>query len=96
MQSNLGKYWRLKMLPEDKKSLERIKTLKVRDDIPKDLGVAIEAFMHQAVIIGEYGLDHMPVEYMENLLKTFARYPEYCETFMEMVHILEENELVES
>ena len=84
------------MLAEDKKSLKRIKTLKVRDDIPKDLGVAIEAFIQQAVIIGEYDLDHMPVEYMENLLKTFARYPEYCETFMEMVKILEENELVES
>ena len=84
------------MLAEDKKSLKRIKTLKVRVDIPKDLGIAIEAFMQQAVIIGEYDLDHMPVEYMENLLKTFARYPEYCETFMEMVKILEENELVES
>ena len=96
MQSNLEKYWRLRMLAEDKKSLKRIKTLKVREDIPKDLGVAIEAFMQQAVIIGEYDLDHMPVEYMENLLKTFARYPEYCETFMEMVKILEENELIES
>ena len=60
------------MSPDDRKSLQRIKTLKVRDDIPKDLGIAIEAFMQQAVIIGEYGLDHMPVEYMENLLKTFA------------------------
>ena len=35
-------------------------------------------------------------QYMENLLKTFARYPEYCETMMEMVKILEENELIES
>ena len=96
MQSNLEIYWKLKMLPEDKKSLQRIKTLKVRDDIPKDLGIAIEAFMQQAVIIGEYELDHMPMEYMENLLKSFAKYPEYCETFMDMVKILEENELIES
>jgi hypothetical protein len=84
------------MSPDDRKSLKRIKTLKVRDDIPKDLGIAIEAFMKQAIIIGEYELDHMPIEYMENLLKTFARYPEYCETMMEMIEILEENELVES
>ena len=96
MQSNLEKYWRLRMLAEDKKSLLRIKTLKVRDDIPKDLGIAIEAFMQQVIIIGDYELDYMPVEYMENLLKTFARYPEYCETFMDMVKILEENELIES
>ena len=96
MQSNLEKYWRLRMLAEDKKSLLRIKTLKVRDDIPKDLGIAIEAFMQQVIIIGDYELDYMPVEYMENLLKTFARYPEYCETFMDIVKILEENELIES
>ena len=96
MQLNLGKYWRLKMSPEDRKSLQRIKTLKVRDDIPKDLGVAIKTFMQQAVIIGEYELDHMPMEYMENLLKTFAKYPEYCETFMDMVKILERNEIIES
>ena len=84
------------MSPEDKKHLQRIKTLKVREDIPKDLRIAILAFMEQAIIIGDYELDHMPVEYMENLLKTFARYPEYCETMMEMVKILEENELIES
>ena len=96
MQSNLEKYWRLRMLAEDKKSLLRIKTLKVRDDIPKDLGIAIEAFMQQAVIIGEYDLDHMPMEYMENLLKSFAKYPEYATTFMDMVEILEKNEIIES
>ena len=84
------------MLPEDKKSLQRMKTLKVREDIPKDLGVAIEAFMQQAIIIGEYELDHMPVEYMENLLKTFAKYPEYATTFMDMIEILEKNEIIES
>ena len=84
------------MLPEDKKSLQRIKTLKVRDDIPKDLGIAIEAFMQQAVIIGEYELDHMPMEYMENLLKSFAKYPEYATTFMDMVEILERNEIIEN
>ena len=94
MQLNLEKYWKLKMLSEDKKSLERIKTLKVREDIPKDLGVAIEAFMQQAIIINEYELDHMPMEYMENLLKSFAKYPEYCETFMDMVEILERDNII--
>ena len=96
MQLNLGKYWRLKMSPEDRKSLQRIKTLKVSDDIPKDLGVALKTFMQQAVIIGEYELDHMPMEYMENLLKVFAKYPEYATTFMDMIEILERNEIIES
>ena len=90
------KYWRLKMSPEDKKHLQRMKTLKVREDIPKDLGVAIETFMQQAVIIGEYELDHMPMEYMENLLVSFAKYPEYATTFMDMIEILEKNEIIEN
>ena len=84
------------MLPEDKKSLERIKTLKVRKDIPEDLGVAIQSFMQQAVIIGEYELDHMPMEYLENLLKTIAKYPEHSLLLMELIKILKESELVES
>ena len=84
------------MSPEEKKSLERIKTLKVREDIPKDLGVAIKTFMQQAVIIGEYELDHMPMEYLENLLKTIAKYPEHSLLLMELIKILKESELVES
>ena len=84
------------MSPEDKKHLQRMKTLKVREDIPKDLGVAIETFMQQAVIIGEYELDHMPMEYMENLLVSFAKYPEYATTFMDMIEILEKNEIIEN
>ena len=84
------------MSSEDKKSLERIKTLKVREDIPKDLGVAIEAFMQQAVIIGEYELDHMPMEYMENLLRALAKYPEHSMLFMDMIEILERDSIVEN
>ena len=84
------------MSPEDKKHLQRMKTLKVREDIPKDLGIAIEAFMKQAIIIGEYELDYMPIEYMENLLKTFEKYPEYATTFMDMIEILERNEIIEN
>ena len=83
------------MSPEDKNHLQRMKRLVVRDNIPYDLRIAIESFMKQAVIIGDYELDSMPVEYMENLLKTFARYPEYCETMLAMIKILEEYELIE-
>ena len=84
------------MLPEDKKHFERMKTLKIREDIPKELGIAIEAFMQQAIIIGEYELDYMPAEYMENLLKTLVKYPEHSILFMNMIEILERNEIIES
>jgi hypothetical protein len=84
------------MLPDNiKEELARMKTLKVSEDLPKDLRVAVETFIEQAVIVGEYELDHMPAEYMENLLKTIAKYPEHSLLLIELVQILEENELVE-
>lgn len=95
MQSNLVKYWKLKMSPTDKKQLDKLKTLKVRSDVPKDLGIAVESFMQQAIIIGEYELDHMPSEYMENLLRVLAKYPEHATLFMDMVDILERDNIIE-
>jgi len=95
MQLNLERYWKPKMLSEDKKELERLKALKVRSDVPKDLGIAVESFMQQAIIIGEYELDHMPSEYMENLLRVLAKYPEHATLFMDMVDILERDNIIE-
>lgn len=81
---------------KNKKELEKLKTLKVRDDIPKELSVAIESFMQQAVIVYEYGLDHMPSEYMENLLRELAKYPEHSMLFMDMIEILERENIIEN
>ena len=72
-----------------------MKNLKVREDIPEDLRIAIKSFIEQAVIVGEYELDHMPMEYMENLLKTVAKYPEHSLLLMELIKILKENEIID-
>ena len=64
------------MSPEDKKRLEEIKVLDVKEGTPKDLTIAIQTFIQQAVIIGENDLDHMPPEYMQNLLEVMGKYPE--------------------
>ena len=45
------------MLTEDKKKLKHFKKIKVRPGTPKDLSEAIETFIQQAVIVGEYDLD---------------------------------------
>ena len=83
------------MSPDQKQDLERMKNLKVREDIPEDLRIAIKSFIEQAVIVGEYELDHMPMEYMENLLKTVAKYPEHSLLLMELIKILKENEIID-
>ena len=83
------------MSPEQKEDLKRIKTLKIREDIPDDLKIAIKSFLNQAVIIGEYELDHMPSQYLENLLKTIAKYPEHSLLLMELLQILNKDEIIE-
>ena len=83
------------MSPEQREQLKRMKTLKVREDIPDDLRVAIQTFIEQAVIVGEYELDHLPMEYMENLLKTIAKYPEHSVLLMDLIELLKENEIID-
>jgi len=83
------------MSPEEKEHLKRLKTLDVKDDLPEDLKVAIRTFLDQAIIVGEYDLDYMPGEYMTNLLKAFAKYPEFSITLLDMIDTLDKNNLTE-
>ena len=57
--------------------LKRFKKFKVRDDIPKDLQVAVQTFVAATVMVGENNLDSMPGEYLANLMEVMDRYPEY-------------------
>ena len=65
------------MSPEEKEKLELFKRFTVKGGVPEDLTKAIQTFIQQAIIIGEYELDAMPPEYMENLLDAMSKYPEY-------------------
>ncbi len=85
------------MLPEDvKKDLTRMKGLKINPNTPEDLAVAIRTFIQQAVIVGEYELDTMPSEYLNNLLTAFSKYPEYHGLMGELLKILNQYEMVDS
>ena len=83
------------MSPEEKKSLERIKTLRVREHVPEDLSVAIETFLAQAIIIGENKLDFMPPEYLQNLLEVMSKYPEYNKVTLDLIEILKKGGIIE-
>ena len=79
------------MKSEEKKQLKSFKELKVRPGTPNDLKLAIQTFIQQAVIVGEYELDTMPTEYTENLLQTMAKYPEYSLLTLELIDIINQN-----
>jgi len=82
------------MSPEDKKRLQDIKVLDVKEGTPKDLTIAIQTFIQQAVIIGENDLDHMPPEYMQNLLEVMGKYPEYNRVTLNIIDILKKRDVL--
>ena len=63
--------------------------------MPEDLATAIQTFLTQAIIIGEYELDAMPPEYMENLLKAMSKYPEYNKVTLDLIEILKKGDIIE-
>ena len=83
------------MSPEEKENLKRIKTLKIKDGLPKDLQIAIETFLEQAVVTGEYDLPYMPPEYMQTLLKVLSKYPEYNALTLSLIDILKKEDLLD-
>ena len=95
MQFNLEKYWSLKMSPEDREKLKHFKTIGVQEHVTEDLAAAINTFLAQAIIIGEYELDAMPPEYMENLLKVMSKYPEYNKVTLDLIEILKKGGIIE-
>ncbi len=82
------------MSPEDREKLKHFKKIKVRSGTPADLTKAIETFIQQAVIVGEYDLDSMPPEYMQNLLKVMSKYPEYNNVTLDLIEILKNGDII--
>ena len=78
-----------------RRDLVRMKGLKVNPNTPKDLAVAIQTFIQQAVIVGEYNLDTMPGEYVDNLLDAFSKYPQYHDLMEELITILNRYEVMD-
>ncbi len=68
-----------------KDDLLRFKKYKVRTDIPEDLQVAIQTFVEATIMVGDNNLDHMPGEYLANLMMTLDKYPEYHDTLVDII-----------
>ena len=79
---------------QQKEQLKLFKKFTVREGTPKDLSEAIQTFIQQAIIIGEYELDSMPPEYMQNLLDVMSKYPEYNKVTLDLIKILKSNDII--
>ena len=76
------------------KDLIEIGRKRPNPNLPNDLYIAIDTFMQQTVIIGQHELDFMPPEYMENLVRALAKYPEYSSFLEELLAMLLGHELI--
>ena len=94
MPFNLEMYWSQRMSPEEREKLKHFKTIGVQEHVPKDLAIAIETFLTQAIIIGENNLDFMPPEYMQGLLEAMSKYPEYNKLLMDLIRILNRDDIM--
>jgi hypothetical protein len=58
----------------------------VQDHFPKDVQVAVRSFLEASKIMVDEKLDHVPFEYLKNLLETLQKYPEYNNITMDLVN----------
>tara|TARA_R100000030_G_scaffold90646_2_gene75366 strand:- start:278 stop:541 length:264 start_codon:yes stop_codon:yes gene_type:complete len=70
--------------------MERVKSgnFKVHPHFPKDVQIAVQSFLSATKMMVEEDLPYIPTQYLENLLTTLSKYPEYnkitldlCEAF---------------
>ena len=57
------------------------------DWLPQDLQDAINSFIEQFNIMEEYDLEHIPSDYVANLLETMSKYPEYNKVTMDLMEL---------
>ena len=62
--------------------------IKIKDETPEDIKVAIETFFKATKMIKEGYVDKMPGEYVTNLVELLNKYPEYKNLSRELVTIV--------
>ena len=60
----------------------------LEEGMPPDLKVAIESVVTQVSIMEEYKLEEIPIEYIQNLIDTGIKYPEWDNLTQELLDSL--------
>jgi len=65
----------------------------IQGDHPKDVLVAMDTFFHVGkMLMDNPEIDTVPPEYVNNLLKTLNKYPQYQELLIDLLAILKKHE----
>ena len=78
-----------------KKVMDRVSKgdYKIRPHFPEEVKVAVESFFKATEMMINEELDHVPSEYLGNLLKALSKYPEYNNITLDLIKSAKEGEL---
>ena len=66
---------------------------KIEGDHPDDVMIAIDTFFHAGkMLMDNPEIESVPPEYVNNLLKTLNKYPQYQELLIDLLQILKKHE----
>ena len=67
--------------------------VKIKGEHPKEVLVAIDTFFHAGkMLMDNPEIDVVPPEYLNNLLQTLNKYPQYRELLIDLLQILKKHE----
>ena len=67
--------------------------VKIQGEHPQDVMTAMDTFFHVGkMLMDNPEIDTVPPEYLNNLLKTLNKYPQYQELLQDLLHILKKHE----
>ena len=66
---------------------------KVQEHFPQEVKTAVEAFFKATEMMINEELDYVPSEYLGNLLKALAKYPEYNKITLDLIKSAKKGEM---
>ena len=67
--------------------------IKIKGEHPSEVRKAIDSFFHAGKMMVDYPeMDTVPGEYVDKLLKTMVKYPQYHELIQDLIQILKRHD----
>tara|TARA_B100002019_G_C21247113_1_gene588987 strand:+ start:1640 stop:1894 length:255 start_codon:yes stop_codon:yes gene_type:complete len=77
-----------------KKILMNPKGYQLKDGYPEEVQVAVKSFLEATKMVMTENLDHIPHEYLTNMMEVLIKYPETQKVAWELVQILKKDGVI--
>jgi len=77
-----------------KKILLNPKGFELKDEYPEEVQIAVKSFLEASKMVVSEDLDHLPHEYLTNMLQVLLKYPDTQWIAQELVEILKKDGVV--